>query len=672
MNPGPFAALPYSPRQQFALYFHAAVLRVLELAHDHFGTADAVHERFPFLSGYFEEMVSHGLSGGNITEAQAWWRQATTTWETDAPIRLPLSSLARAAGLTYDDLVLLVQAGLPDEDPRMGSVFEELLGTSGEQRITVAALAAGWHDADLFDARGAIHRLQLLGLLEMPAGVHSILRPCAAIWDAVRGAAVTGAGWVQHRPVSALPPLESLILHSSVAGACKNIPAGLASGAIGAVVIRGPQHNGRATLAGALARDMQKGVIEVTDLSEPADQRWRTAATLAHLVDAVVLTRLELGPSDVVTLPELSGGLVPLFVTLGAAGGLAGTLAHRATTIWCPIPDQDARRQLWASVLGDAGPGLPGLRLTSGNIVRAAQLALASRAGDGGATLATSGLKNAVRSLERPGLEALARRMKPATGWSRLAASHETLTELATLEARCRHRERLAACVGEALDDLSPGVRVLFKGPSGTGKTLAARMLAGALEMDLYRVDLSAVVNKYIGETEKNLERVFARAEELDVILLLDEGDALMTQRTSVQSATDRYANLETNYLLQRLESFDGILIVTTNAADRIDAAFQRRMDVVVEFAPPDATERWAIWQMHLPSAHQVEQDLLYAAAQRCALTGGQIRNAALHASLLAVEAGSLVGSVHLETAIEREYRAAGAISPLRGRAGVR
>jgi len=101
--------------------------------------------------------------------------------------------------------------------------------------------------------------------------------------------------------------------------------------------------------------------------------------------------------------------------------------------------------------------------------------------------------------------------------------------------------------------------------------------------MDLYRLDLSAVVNKYIGETEKNLDQVFARAEELDVILLLDEGDALLTQRTSVQTSNDRYANLETNYLLQRLESFEGILIVTTNAVDRIDNAFQRRMDVVVD-----------------------------------------------------------------------------------------
>jgi SpoVK/Ycf46/Vps4 family AAA+-type ATPase len=186
--------------------------------------------------------------------------------------------------------------------------------------------------------------------------------------------------------------------------------------------------------------------------------------------------------------------------------------------------------------------------------------------------------------------------------------------------------------------------------------------------MDLYRVDLSAVVNKYIGETEKTLNLVLSRAEELDVILLLDEGDALLTQRTGVQSSNDRYANLETNFLLQRLEaeSFDGILLVTTNAAERIDTAFQRRMDVVINFSPPSPPERWAIWQLHLPRAHRVDFGLLEEAAARCVMTGGQIKNAALHASLLALEDGGIVTSAMVEAAIEREYRKAGGVCPLR------
>jgi SpoVK/Ycf46/Vps4 family AAA+-type ATPase len=175
-------------------------------------------------------------------------------------------------------------------------------------------------------------------------------------------------------------------------------------------------------------------------------------------------------------------------------------------------------------------------------------------------------------------------------------------------------------------------------------------------------------VNKYIGETEKNLDRVLSRAEELDVMLLVDEGDSLLTQRTNVQSSNDRYANLETNYLLQRLECFEGILIVivTTNAGDRIDAAFERRMDVVVEFQPPQPAERWEMWQLHLPSPHEVDPDFLNDLATRCALAGGQIRNAVLHASLLALEAGRIVDTRLLDTAVRREYRKAGAVCPLR------
>ena len=149
-------------------------------------------------------------------------------------------------------------------------------------------------------------------------------------------------------------------------------------------------------------------------------------------------------------------------------------------------------------------------------------------------------------------------------------------------------------------------------------------------------------------------------------MLLLDEGDALLTRRTDVQTSNDRYANLETNFLLQRLESYGGILVVTTNAGERIDSAFRRRLDVVVEFRAPDAAERWAIWQLHLPGDHAVGEAMLNEAAYRCQLTGGQIRNAVLHASLLALDDGRAVDDGHVAPAVRREYRKAGAVCPLR------
>jgi len=230
-----------------------------------------------------------------------------------------------------------------------------------------------------------------------------------------------------------------------------------------------------------------------------------------------------------------------------------------------------------------------------------------------------------------------------------------------------RERERLRDGAGPAFRrSLNRGVRAMFTGPSGTGKTLAARALAAELGLDLYRVDLAAVVNKYIGETERNLNQVLSRAEELDVLLLLDEGDALMSKRTEVRNANDRYANLETNYLLQRLETYEGIVVVTTNAGQRIDSAFLRRLDVIVPFAPPNVSERWLIWMLHLPTDNRVSPACLEEVASRCALTGGQIRNAALHATLLALETGRPLGDAHLEEAVQREYRKAGAAFPMR------
>jgi SpoVK/Ycf46/Vps4 family AAA+-type ATPase len=306
-------------------------------------------------------------------------------------------------------------------------------------------------------------------------------------------------------------------------------------------------------------------------------------------------------------------------------------------------------------------------RLTTGNIRRAADLARSYAALCGREAIAAEDLQQAVRSLNREALDALAARLPPAGQWRHLAAREDTLRELLDLELRCRYRERLVARAQDAAAmTMNCGVRVLFRGPSGTGKTLAARLLASVLELDLYRLDLSALVNKYIGETEKNLDRALSRAEELGIVLLLDEGDALLTQRTSVQSSNDRYANLETNYLLQRLESFEGILIVTTNAGDRIDSAFERRMDVVIDFRPPEPAERWDIWNLHLPDTHCVDPDFLNEVSSRCVLSGGQIRNAVLHASLLAIEHDEPVSATRLDAAVRREYRKSGAVCPLR------
>ena len=224
----------------------------------------------------------------------------------------------------------------------------------------------------------------------------------------------------------------------------------------------------------------------------------------------------------------------------------------------------------------------------------------------------------------------------PADAWVGPPGVHR---ELGLLLTRCLVRAGAAAQLGPLLRGrLNPGVKALFIGASGTGKTLAAQWLADRLARPLVRVDLAAVVSKYIGETEKNLAQLLSRAEHLDAVLLFDEADSLFGARTDVKQANDRYANMQTNYLLQRLETFHGVALLTSNSKARFDDAFLRRLDAVVEFPLPDVAERRALWSLHLGDAPALDPALLNAVAALVDLPGGHIRNAVLTAALLACQ----------------------------------
>jgi SpoVK/Ycf46/Vps4 family AAA+-type ATPase len=198
------------------------------------------------------------------------------------------------------------------------------------------------------------------------------------------------------------------------------------------------------------------------------------------------------------------------------------------------------------------------------------------------------------------------------------------------------------------------GVAVLFSGGSGTGKTLAAEVLAGDLALDLYRIDLSSVVSKYIGETEKNLRRVFDAAEESGAILLFDEADALFGKRSEVKDSHDRYANIEVSYLLQRMEAYRGLAILTTNLRSALDASFQRRLRFIVNFPFPDAVQREAIWLRSVPQATPTDA-LDFRKLARLNVTGGSIRNISLNAAFLAADEGAPLSMRHLHAAAHAE-----------------
>jgi hypothetical protein len=494
---------------------------VIDQAAQSLGSREAVLEQYPFLLGYEEEFRTSGLKDPPLGEPGQAWRDALLEWEASVTEHLPLHALAAAADLDYDALTLLLCIGLTEEDGRFGSLFGAMQGTPEQHRPTVGLLNAWWRPSeDRGEARASLRKLQELGLVQVvnpeAPRLEWALQPVGVVWDALRGgASQPPAPWLRYRAASDLIAGAGLILSPALQQRLKNIRALLANRAVPALVVRGPQRNGRRTLLGSMARALDRGMLEVTGLTKSDDERWRIVGPLATAIRAMPVLVFDPAPGETVTLPRLSAYEGPMGVVLGPQGGLDGPGAEAAVTLTLEMPGTAERRQLWERGLnGQATASLADIsercRLTSGNIHRAATLAKSYAALSGQPAITLTEVQEAGRALQHQALDLLALRVDTIGDWSHLAVGAETFTELRALENRCRQRERLPALTGPMLGrQLTPGVRALFTGPSGTGKTLAARLLAAALQMDLYRLDLAAVVNKYIGETEKNLNQVF-------------------------------------------------------------------------------------------------------------------------------------------------------------------
>jgi hypothetical protein len=301
-------------------------------------------------------------------------------------------------------------------------------------------------------------------------------------------------------------------------------------------------------------------------------------------------------------------------------------------------------------------------RLRPTQIARAATCAAQALGAAGAAADARDALFAAAREQSGRRLATLATRIRPRRGWDDLVLPPDSLAQLREVCARVARRDLVLQSWGfERRLSQGFGTAVLFAGPSGTGKTMTAEIVAGELGLDLYRIDLATIVSKYVGETEKNLDRVFEAAQEADAVLLFDEAEALFGKRSEVRDAHDRYANIEVAYLLQRMEAFPGLAILSTNMRQNLDEAFTRRIAFTVHFPFPEVAQRrriWAgMWPRETPLAADVDFDLL---ASRFALSGGHIKNVALAAAFLAADDGGVVGMRHLLHGARREFQKQG------------
>jgi len=442
-----------------------------------------------------------------------------------------------------------------------------------------------------------------------------------------------------------------------------------AAGAFPAVQLTARDTPSAAALAAvaASALDLRLQILRAADLPTAAAERENLARLLereAVLGRFALLVELEPGASPEAVLAAASlADLTQSPVLLCGAEPLR-LRTRLLARIDVPAPAPAEQRQLWCEALGTAAAaafnGQVDLVSTQFQLspaaIRIAGTDIARRHGVASSPDLGTTLWDACRAQTRPKLDGLACRIETPATWDDLVLPPAPRQTLRTIAAHVRQRARVYEEWGfAARSDRGLGIGALFAGGSGTGKTMASEVLANELRLDLYRIDFSALVSKYIGETEKNLRQVFDAAEAGGAILLFDEADALFGKRSEVRDSHDRYANIEVSYLLQRIETFRGLVILTTNQPQSLDSAFARRIRFTVQFPFPDATQRAEIWRRVFPVETPIEA-LQIEKLARLSLSGGHIRNLALNAAFLAADAHEPVRMKHLLAAAQTEF----------------
>ena len=554
-------------------------------------------------------------------------------------------------GETAADVLLLALA--PDIDPKYATLIAYLSDDVRRRwpSVDLARRLIG-PDASLAKALAPDGPLFGHGLLLPLAGAES--RPPLPLQEfsanPVLAAHLLGRA-VAWRPGLAIEPRGE----AAMAGPLASLDAAIAAGSKPLAVLTGAGADRAAAVRG-LASRLRRAVIRVTVAGEPPSPLLRDGALAARLAGALLLIEPDAGGLAGMA-PALNHAPAPVFV-LAPPGE-----SRRSALSGCPTvqidfspPDRAARRVLWTDALERAGlrpdaasvsEAADRFRLSARQIEAAA--ASLSHRGD----FAAAPLIAAARAQAGADLSSLAQRVAPRHGWPDLVLPAACLRQLRQLAAAIRHRERVFTDWGLSG---GPGLTALFGGGPGTGKTMSAGVVAEETGLDLWRIDLSAVVSKYIGETEKHLDRIFAQARDGNAILFFDEADALFGKRSEVKDAHDRYANIEVAFLLQRLESFDGVAILASNLAGNVDPAFSRRLHFVIDFPLPDQALREQLWRAALPARAPLADDVdVGFLARQFAFAGGDIRVAVLDAAFAAAADEAPIDMSRLLQAVARQ-----------------
>jgi len=609
-----------------------------------------------------------------------------------------LPALAEIFGLLPVDLDLLTAASSVEFDPNFGLAFGLLQGSPGPSRVSVA-LAFELCGAPLMSAPARarlgplapLRRDRLLDLL----GEEPMPRRVLRVPDRVVAHLLGDDSWD--------PMIAAMRLDTSAFDVRTDAADAGSPGQPGTVPADQTLSSRAATLATAIERGeplswvhARAGTAGISlavqafrslsiscvtvDLRRcPAEVLLDDAVRLAAREAALRRCGLVVAGAELLAdaatswiLRLMLDAAVPV-VAVADAGWQAGWLDYLPVTVSAPPASGPIRDALWranvpSAPVGDPRwPDLVGLRLTPEQIAQAGRHL--ARFSDPAKPAPLTTLLETARRIGSS--RSATRSAKPSATFDDLVLPESTLDSIRQLVSWARRRDAVIAANPRLVSGgKGRGVSALFAGASGTGKTLTAHVVADALNLDLYQVELPTVVDKYIGETEKNLQRVFQEAENLNAVLFFDEADSLFGARSEVRDSRDRYANIEVAYLLQRMEQFDGIAILATNLRGNLDVAFSRRLQFIVHFPEPDAPTRTQLWRRHLAGfepldgADPVDTEHLGRTVE---LAGGDIRNVVMAAAFAAADDESPVGMRHVVTAVERELRKLGRRVPAQG-----